>query len=44
MVVHRRPAGRAGTSFWSPALNRFYVAAPKNDEEEAAILVYAPED
>jgi DNA-binding beta-propeller fold protein YncE len=36
--------GGAGTSFWSPELNRFYVAAPANDKEEAAILVFAPED
>jgi DNA-binding beta-propeller fold protein YncE len=32
----------AGTSFWSPELNRYYVAAPKNDTQDAAILVYAP--
>ena len=36
--------GGAGTSFWSPELNRYYVAAPKNDQQEAAILVYAPQD
>jgi DNA-binding beta-propeller fold protein YncE len=36
--------GGAGTSFWSPDLNRYYVAAPKNDKQEAAILVYAPEN
>jgi DNA-binding beta-propeller fold protein YncE len=36
--------GGAGTSFWSPELNRYFVAAPANDKEEAAILVYAPED
>src|SRR3984893_5082635 len=36
--------GGAGTSFWSPELNRYYVAAPANDKEEAAILVYAPVD
>jgi len=36
--------GGAGTSFWSPELNRYYVAAPANDKEEAAILVYAPQD
>jgi DNA-binding beta-propeller fold protein YncE len=36
--------GGAGTSFWSPDLNRYYVAAPANDKEEAAVLVYAPED
>jgi hypothetical protein len=34
----------AGTSFWSPELDRYYVAAPKNDKQEAAILVYAPQD
>jgi hypothetical protein len=36
--------GGAGTSFWSPELNRYYVAAPTNDQQEAAILVYAPQD
>ena len=39
-----RTRGGAGTSFWSPELKRYYVAAPKNDDQEAAILVYAPED
>ena len=34
----------AGTSFWSPELDRFYVAAEATDKEQAAILVYAPED
>lgn len=34
--------GGAGTSFWSPELNRYYVAAPANDKEDAAILVYEP--
>jgi hypothetical protein len=33
----------AGTSFWSPELNRYYVAAPAHDNEEAAILVFQPE-
>jgi WD40 repeat protein len=33
----------AGTSFWSPELNRVYVAAPSNDKEEAAILVFEPQ-
>jgi DNA-binding beta-propeller fold protein YncE len=33
----------AGTSFWSPELNRYYVAAPANDTEEAAILVFEPQ-
>ena len=34
--------GGAGTSFWSPELDRYYVAAPANDKEDAAILEYAP--
>jgi DNA-binding beta-propeller fold protein YncE len=33
----------AGTSFWSPELNRYYVAAPANEKEEAAILVFEPQ-
>jgi WD40 repeat protein len=33
----------AGTSFWCPELNRYYVAAPAHDGEEAAILVFEPE-
>jgi hypothetical protein len=33
----------AGTSFWSPQLNRYYVAAPAHDKDEAAILVFEPE-
>jgi WD40 repeat protein len=33
----------AGTSFWSPELNRFYVGAPARDDEEAAILVFEPQ-
>jgi len=33
----------AGTSFWSPQLNRYYVGAPAHDNEEAAILVFEPE-
>ena len=36
--------GGAGTSFWSQELNRYYVAAPANDNEHAAILEYAPVD
>ncbi len=35
--------GGAGTSFWCPELNRYYVAAPATDNEDAAILVYAPQ-
>jgi WD40 repeat protein len=30
----------AGTSFWSPELRRYYVAAPAQDNEDAAILVF----
>jgi DNA-binding beta-propeller fold protein YncE len=33
----------AGTSFWSPELHHFYVAAPANDKEAAAILVFEPQ-
>jgi len=32
----------AGTSFWSPELNRYYVAAPANGQQLAAILVFEP--
>jgi hypothetical protein len=32
----------AGTSFWSPELNRYYVAAPANGQQPAAILVFQP--
>ena len=32
----------AGTSFWSPELNRYYVAAPAHDGIDAALLVYEP--
>ena len=32
----------AGTSFWSPELNRYYVAAAANDKQEADILVFEP--
>ena len=34
----------AGTSFWSPELDRYCVAAEATDKEQAAILVYAPHD
>jgi hypothetical protein len=32
----------AGTSLWCPELRQYYVAAPANDHEEAAILVFEP--
>ncbi len=38
--VATRPG--AATSFWSPAMNRYYVAAPAHDKEGAAILVFQP--
>jgi DNA-binding beta-propeller fold protein YncE len=33
----------AGTSFWSPELNRYFVAAAAHDNEPASILVFVPE-
>jgi DNA-binding beta-propeller fold protein YncE len=33
----------AGTSFWSPELDRYYVAAPEHDKDGAAILVFQPQ-
>jgi len=33
----------AGTSFWSPEMNRYYVAAPAHENEGAGILVFEPE-
>lgn len=32
----------AGTAFWSAELNRYYVAAPASEKNEAAILVFEP--
>lgn len=34
----------AGTSFWSPEFDRYYVATQATDKEPATILVFAPED
>lgn len=39
-TIPTRPG--AGTSFWSPELDRYYVAAPATDKDDAAILVYEP--
>jgi DNA-binding beta-propeller fold protein YncE len=33
----------AGTSFWSPELNRYYVAAPAHNGEPASVLVFQPQ-
>jgi DNA-binding beta-propeller fold protein YncE len=35
--------GGTGTSFWSPELNRYYVAAPANDKDDASVLVFEPQ-
>ena len=44
-VIGKVPTGAgAGTSFWSPQLDRYYVAVPSNDQQEAAILVFGGED
>ena len=32
----------AGTSFWVPQLNRFFVAIPGLEKQEAAVLVFEP--
>jgi hypothetical protein len=41
-IVPTRPG--AGTSFWSPELDRYFVAAPAHAAEPAAILVFEPAD
>jgi DNA-binding beta-propeller fold protein YncE len=33
----------AGTSFWVPQVNRFYVAVPASEKQEAAVLVFEPQ-
>jgi DNA-binding beta-propeller fold protein YncE len=33
----------AGTSFWVPQLNRFFVAVPGLEKQEAAVLVFEPQ-
>jgi DNA-binding beta-propeller fold protein YncE len=39
--ISTRPG--AGTSFFSPELDRYYVAAPSSDKQTAAILVFEPQ-
>jgi hypothetical protein len=35
-IIGKTPtSGGAGTFFWSPELDRYYVAAPTNDQQEA---------
>ena len=42
--IGKVPSGPgAGTSFWVSQFNRFYVAVPAHDKQEAAILVYEPQ-
>lgn len=42
--LNKVPTGPgAGTSFWVSALNRFYVAVPAHDKEDAAMLVFEPQ-
>jgi len=36
--------GGAGTSFWSPDLDRYYVAAPATEKGTGSDSVYALED
>jgi DNA-binding beta-propeller fold protein YncE len=33
----------AGTALWAPELNRYYIAAPASNTEDAAILIYEPQ-
>jgi DNA-binding beta-propeller fold protein YncE len=33
----------AGTSFWVPQLNRFYVAVPAAEKQDAAVLIFEPQ-
>jgi DNA-binding beta-propeller fold protein YncE len=40
--IHTREG--SGTSYWSPELDRYFVAAPMTGSKQAAILVYAPAD
>ena len=42
--IRKVPTGPgAGTSFWVPQLNRFYVAVPAAEKQEAAVLVFEPQ-
>jgi len=43
-LIGKVPSGPgAGTSFWLPQFNRFYVAVPAHEKQEAAILVFEPQ-
>jgi hypothetical protein len=33
----------AGTSLWVPQLDRYYVAAPASEKQQAAVLVFEPQ-
>lgn len=44
-ILDRIPTrSSAGTSFWSPELDHYFIAAPANTRQDATILVYAPSD
>ena len=43
-VIAKVPSGPgAGTSLWLAQSNRFYVAVPAHEKQEAAILVFEPQ-
>jgi DNA-binding beta-propeller fold protein YncE len=43
-LIGKVPSGPgAGTSLWVPQSNRFYVAVPAHEKQEAVILVFEPE-
>jgi hypothetical protein len=36
-------ASGAGTSLWVDEFNRFYVAAPASEKQEAQVLIFEPQ-
>jgi len=43
-LIGKVPSGPgAGTSFWVSQVNRFYVAVPAHDKQEAAIMIFEPQ-
>jgi WD40 repeat protein len=43
LVAKIPTAASAGTSLWVPELNRLFVAAPASEKEDAAVLVFEPQ-
>jgi hypothetical protein len=43
LVAKIPTAASAGTSLWVPELNRLFVAAPAGEKEDAAVLVFEPQ-